>query len=136
MEKQNVQIIRDQSGAPVAAVVPWNEYQRLTTDQGEDARLVALATPHRGEEAFPAEVAQRLIAGGIPVKVFREWRGLTQADLARKAGLVTQYISQLERGTRALGKTAAKKLSPVLGVSVAALMDDEYTGISLGNAHR
>ena len=43
----------------------------------EDKRLIALANPHRDEEAFPVDVAKRLIVGMSPTKVFREWRGMT-----------------------------------------------------------
>jgi DNA-binding XRE family transcriptional regulator len=88
----------------------------------EDSTLIALATPHRGEESFPAEVAKRLIAGEPALKVLREWRGLSQARLGEKAGVPAQYISQIERAARNLGKATARKLAPVLKVSVEILL--------------
>ena len=42
----------------------------------------------RGEgEYFPAKVVDALIDGENPVKTYRGYRGLTQAELAEKAGL-------------------------------------------------
>ena len=117
-----VQIIRNSKGEPAFAVVPWNEYERLRAGANEDAQLIALATPHRGEESFPAEVAKRLIAGEPALKVIREWRGIAQGLLGKKAGVAPQYISQIERGERGMGGMTARKLAPVLGVSVEALL--------------
>ena len=87
----------------------------------QTACLIALATPHRGEENFPAEVARRLIVGEPALKVLREWRGLSQVALGDKAKVPAQYISQIERGARNLGKVTARKLAGVLKVSVEAL---------------
>ena len=125
MEKvnENVQIIRNAKGDAEFAVVPWSEYQRLKAGVEEDARLIALAAPHRGEEAFPAAIARRLVAGEPALKVIREWRGLAQGKLGAAAGVAPQYISQIERGARGMGRITAKKLAPVLDVSVEALLD-------------
>ena len=117
-----VQIIHDTDGKAAFAVVPWPEYERLRAGMDEDARLIALAAPHRDEESFPAEVAKRLIAGETALKVFREWRGLSQAELGAKAKVPAQYISQIERGVRNLGKVTARKLAGVLKVSAEALV--------------
>ncbi len=119
---ENVQIIKDASGTPLVAVVPWSEYERLKAGDDEDARLIALTAPHRGEEAFPAEIAKLLIAGKNPLKVFRVWRGMTQQQLSTQSNVANQYISQIERGVRKMGGAVAKKLAPALGVSVEALL--------------
>jgi DNA-binding XRE family transcriptional regulator len=126
MEKtnENVQVIRNSKGEAEFAVVPWREYERLKAGGDEDARLIALASPHRGEEAFPAEVAKRLIAGEVPLKVIREWRGLSQVELGKKASVAAQYISQIERGVRDIGMVTARRIAPALGVSFDALMND------------
>ncbi len=39
-----VQIIRDDKGSPVAAVLPWAEYERLRDGSNEDAALIAAAS--------------------------------------------------------------------------------------------
>ncbi len=121
MEK--VQIIRDAKGEAAFAVVPWNEYERLRAGESEDAQLIKLGNAARGEESFPAAVAKRLVAGEPPLRVIREWRGLTQNDLGKKSGVATQYISQMERGARNMGRKVAAKLGKTLRVSAEALLD-------------
>jgi DNA-binding XRE family transcriptional regulator len=126
MESQmsKVQVIRNAKGNPAFAVVPWNEYERLRhAASDEDAMLIAAGNAARNDERFPEAVAKRLIAGEPALKVIREWRGLTQAALGEKADVPPQYISQIERAARGLGKRAAKKLAAALGVTIEVLLD-------------
>jgi DNA-binding XRE family transcriptional regulator len=59
------------------------------------------AAIERGEEALvPAEVVYAILDGKNPIKVWREYRGLTQRELAKPAGISTPYLSQLETGKR------------------------------------
>jgi len=118
-----VQIIHDAKNRPAYAVVPWQDYVRLAGDDAEDAALLARAMKSRGEEKFPARVVNRIIAGENSLKVFREWRGLSQVELATASGVARQYLSQIETGTRKLGAAVAKKLSPPLMISVEALLE-------------
>ncbi len=53
-----------------------------------------------GEELVPAEVVYALLDGGNPIRVWREFRGLSQGELATKAGISASYLSQLESGKR------------------------------------
>ncbi len=92
-------------------------------DAAENAGLIAIAEKARGEEGLPLDVVERSIKGENTLKLIREWRGLTQKDLAEKAGLAKLYVSQLETGHRRIGGTAAKKLAPALGVSVDTLLE-------------
>jgi DNA-binding XRE family transcriptional regulator len=48
------------------------------------------------------------------LKAYRYREGLTQADLAKKAGLKQGHISEMERGKRAIGVKSAKALASVL----------------------
>ncbi len=52
------------------------------------------------DEVVPAEIVNRLLAGETPIRVWREHRGLTQAELAARSGLSQSYIAMLERGAR------------------------------------
>ena len=62
-----------------------------------------------GGELFPAEIADRLLAGENPIRVYRSHRGMTQKRLAEAAGINPVYLSQIETGKRAgsLGTLAA-----------------------------
>ena len=72
--------------------IPRDEYQRLVEaaqtleDLQAYDRVVAELEAGR-EELVPAAVAARLVAGESPVRAYREWRGLSQAELARRSGV-------------------------------------------------
>ena len=55
----------------------------------------------------------------------REKAGLSQGELARKAGVHPTYISHVENDRRALGEDALARVAEVLGVSVPYLLDGE-----------
>jgi DNA-binding XRE family transcriptional regulator len=119
----DVQIIRNDKGLPLYAVMPWRDYQRLTAADGETAGLIAAGLAARGDESYPEEIARRLARGEVPLKVIREWRGLTQAELSDTSGVDAQYISQIERGSRNAGRKVAGILAKFLKVSREILMD-------------
>lgn len=89
---------------------------RADLDAIEDAAAVRILNNAPNEERLPATIARQLVIGGNPIKVFREHRGLTQAELARSAGTSAAYISQIERGDREPGKKLLPRLSAALGV--------------------
>lgn len=92
------------------------QVERLEDDL---ARAAYAAT--RGEEAFPDELAARLIAGDAPVKIFREYRGLTVRALAERSGLSAGYVSGIETGKRTGTVAAFKALASALGVDLDML---------------
>jgi transcriptional regulator with XRE-family HTH domain len=75
-----------------------------------------------GRRAYPASVVDRLIDGGNPVKVMREWRGLTQAALATKTGLSKAVISHIETGERGGGVKTLGKIAHALNVPMDVLV--------------
>lgn len=88
----------------------------------EDAAAAAAFHATRGQEAFPAEVVSRLVAGENAVRVWREYRGLSQRALAERAGLNFTYLSQIERGARTGAVKTVRKLSEVLGLELSDLV--------------
>src|SRR4051794_10403065 len=89
------------------AILPRAEYERLkalSDEAAEDAgtaRLVARAKKGDGLR-LPMAVVERLASGENPIRVLRQFRGLTQAELATaEAVQITQnYLSDLENGKR------------------------------------
>ena len=61
-----------------------------------DAAVEAI---ENGEELIPAKIVYALLDGGNPIRVWREYRGLSQQGLAA-AGISPSYLSQLETGKR------------------------------------
>jgi transcriptional regulator with XRE-family HTH domain len=58
------------------------------------------------------------------VRAWRLYRGMTLADLAKKARLTGSYISQVELGKRTASMAALKHLAKALGTGVDALLQD------------
>jgi DNA-binding XRE family transcriptional regulator len=83
-----------------AVVVPLKDYEKLVERAGmaDDIESFdrAMARLRAGEETFPARVAKRLAAGESPVRVFRDYRGLSQRELAEAAGVSAAAISKIE----------------------------------------
>lgn len=105
----NIQLILKE-GQPEYAVLPYDVYLQLVEDAEmyQDIRDYdeALAQTASGEEELiPSQVTYALLDGENPVKVWREYRSMTQQALAEAAGISTSYLSQIETGKR-MGKTA------------------------------
>jgi transcriptional regulator with XRE-family HTH domain len=63
---------------------------------------------------------------GERLKRLREMRGLSQNELARRAGISHPVISDLERGVREdMAVSTAKALARALGVSLEMLVGSE-----------
>lgn len=111
------QIIYGDDGAPAFVVMPYASYRALVPDEAlSDEELYDRAKAEDDGFAIPQNVVSRLIGKENPLKVFREWRGLKQADLAEKVGVSVGYISQVERGTRMLSRKARASAASVLNV--------------------
>jgi DNA-binding XRE family transcriptional regulator len=84
-----------------------------------DAVKRALASDE--EELIPATVVDRLLDGDNPIRVWREFRGLTSAQLANACGVSAAAISQLEAGKRHPSVALLKKLAAALHVDLEQL---------------
>ena len=123
----SIQIIK-KDGQPEWAVVPYEEYQRLVAEaemlqdiRDYDAAKLALANGE--EEIIPSEVTYALLDGENPIRVWREYRGLTQQQVADEAGISKPYLSQLESGQRNGTTEVLAAVAKVLNV----LLDDLVT---------
>ena len=117
------QIILDDTGQPAFVVIPWRDYERLTR---EDAEAILSDEEHydrataSNDESFPIEVVDQLLAGQNPISVYRNYRGLTQNELATAADINTVYLSQIETGKR----TGSTKTLAVLAKALKVTVDD------------
>ena len=104
------------------AMLPVAEYERLIDIVEDKADLLAAASAERrraeGEEYLSAEMVDRIMAGESPLRVWRQFRGVTQADLARATGARQAILSEIENG-KAQGKPALwRVLADALNLSV------------------
>jgi DNA-binding XRE family transcriptional regulator len=100
----SVQII-ERNGKPEWAIVPYEEYI-LLVEQAEmlqdvrDYDAVKAALERGDEELIPSKVVYAILDGDNPIKVWREYRGMSQQELAELVGISVPYLSQLETGKR------------------------------------
>ena len=111
---------------PAFAVIEWSDFQRLA-EGNADARLSDEELYDRamaeGAESCPIEVADRLVAGESPVRVYRNHRGLTQNELSAAVGIHKMYLSQIETGRRVGSTKTLAALASVLNETI-----DDLTG--------
>ena len=113
----SVQLI-EQNGQPEWAILPYEDYLRLVEkaemlEDIQDYDRVKSAVESGEEEVLPANVAYALADGENPVKIWREYRQLTQQGLAKIAEISVPYLSQIETGKR---KASTKVLVAIAGV--------------------
>mgnify|MGYP001424822395 CR=1 FL=1 len=98
-----VQIIH-KNEKPEWAVLPYETYLQLLEEAEmlQDIRAYdeAKKAIEAGEELVPGTVIFAILDGANPVKVWREYRGLTQQQLANAANISKSYLSQIESGQR------------------------------------
>ena len=120
--KETIQII-ERNGKPEWVVLPYEEYLKLI-EQAElledirDFDEINAAINRGEEELIPAEVVHAILDGKSPIKVWREYRGLTQQQLADMVGISKPYLSQLETGKRTGTTEVLSTIAEALAVSL------------------
>lgn len=99
----NIQII-EHNGSPEYAIIPYDEWEIIISRMEEledirDARNISAAIT-AGVEAFPDDFVKRLSSGESRLRVWREYRNLTLAKLAKACGVSIPAISQIENAKR------------------------------------
>jgi len=127
------QFIKTESGELV--VLARSDYDALvkrakglTSEDEGTARVIdssdaALAAGNEIE--LPAAEAERIARGDNPLRVVREWRGMTQMYLGEiKTNVGQSTISALENGTRRGTAAVWRQLAEVLRVPTDLLLPD------------
>lgn len=108
------------------AVLPMEKFKRIL----EDAEMLAdvraydeaKARLDRGEdELIPLEITERRLAGESTVKIWREYRGLTQEALAKASKVSRSMIASIETKHKQGGIATLKKLARTLNVDLDEL---------------
>lgn len=107
--------------------IPREEYERLIAlaEDGADVAAFdrAMSRLAAGEdELIPAQFANRIIDGESPLRVYRDYRGLTQSALAERASVNRVQIADIEAGRKSGSIETVKKLANALGVAVDDLI--------------
>ena len=117
-----VQVI-EKDGRPEWAVIPYADYELLmeAAESLQDVRdydAVKKALGTGSEELVPADVADQLLNGENPVRVWRKHRGLSVSDLAAACELTPAAVSQIENGKRSPSVEKLKVIAAALNVEV------------------
>jgi DNA-binding XRE family transcriptional regulator len=117
-------LILEHEGKPAYVVVRYEVWQDLL-EQAEDAdaaRVYDRAKAQSDQETVPIAVADALLAGEHPIRVWRAYRRMTQDQLAQAAGVRRAYITQLESGKRRGSTKVLADIAHALGVDIADLI--------------
>ncbi|WP_386686803.1 helix-turn-helix domain-containing protein [Lonepinella sp. MS14437] len=110
----NVQILNDNNGLPAYAVLPFTVFEwlkekaNLTQDINEDSGV-----PY---EVVGLALKQDLSA----VRAWREYLGLTQAEMAKRLQISQSAYSQHEKASK-LRKTTREKIAQAFGIRAEQL---------------
>lgn len=121
-----VQVL-EANGEPAFAVLPYDEYaalRELAEDAADCAALARFAKRYaRGEEVtVPVEAIDRIMAGTSPLRVWREQRGMTAAQLAAAVAITPAHVSKLESGKGEPSVALLRRLSKALDVDMELLL--------------
>lgn len=121
-----VQVIK-QDDRPEWAVIPYDQYLELVENaemlldiQDYDRAKEALESGH--DELIPAEVFNSILDGENAIKVWREFRSLSQTQLAEKAGISVPYLSQLETQKRKGSVDSLSAVAKALNISLELIV--------------
>ena len=111
------------------AIIPRAEYERLigiAKEAQEDVDTVRLVVRAKkdianGAPLLPKAIADRLANGENPIRVLREFRNYTQAELVVAVGITQGYLSDLETGKRKGPMELHQKIARALGVPLELL---------------
>ena len=101
-------------------IMSKGEYTALVEqfDMAVERRRVELER----NNAIDGRYLHRVLDRENPIKVYREWRGLQQNELAEKVGVAASYISNLESGKRKGDIFIYAKIARALDLDVDALV--------------
>lgn len=107
--------------------IPIEEYRQLQDAADDLADLRAFdrakaALAAGQDELVPAEVVDRLLAGESPLRVWRQYRSLTQVALAGISGVNRVQIADIEARRKTGSIETVKKLANGLSLSLDDLV--------------
>jgi DNA-binding XRE family transcriptional regulator len=118
------QIITNDEGQPEYAVVPIADYQRLLDVAEEKADIQAYDEAMEDlalgdDELIPHDMLKRLVDGKEhPLKIWREYRSMTQGALADATGVTKAYVSSIENGKQDGSLAVLKAFTAALKVDL------------------
>ena len=103
----DTQIIKDSSGNPLYAVIPYADFIQLTRNY---------------EPTIPNDVVWMTVDKGFSlIRAWREYKGLSQEAVAEKMGISQAAYSQMERPKARLRRTTLEKIALALDLEITQI---------------
>ena len=123
------QFIRTPKGETLV-VLPLADYEALRTQAEEAEDWEDLAIYHEcmrklesGEDEFlPVELTNHFMAGNSLLKSIRLWRGMSEAEVAKNAGIAVEFLVELESKATRGTEDILKRIAAVLNVKSSWLV--------------
>ncbi len=93
------------------------DLEDLLAVQAFEARIAA-----GEEERIPSEFVDRLIDGENPIRVWRDFRGLSARELAAAAGISAAYLSEIETGKKEGSLSVFRQIAKALRLDLDDLV--------------
>ncbi len=98
----------EKNGEPEYAVLPYREYLDLLA----------------GEPTFPNAVVKRHVSDGVSlIRAWREYKGMTQKEVADKLGMSQAGLAQIEKSDAPHKHSTLAKIAAVLEIDVEQLKE-------------
>ena len=102
-----------QDGKPAFAVIPWEQYQKLTRHDLDETDVW-----------IPHEVVKANVINGAPmIRAWREYFGMTQQELAQRAGMTQPALARLEKYDSKPRISTLKKIASAMDITLEQLTD-------------
>src|ERR1700704_329935 len=107
-------------------ILSRKEYDQLVVAANEDAANAAVARKAiaRHEETISEAELDELLAAKTPLAFWRKKRGMTQAELAKAAGIAQGFLSEIESGLKTGDITVLQRIAAALEISLVDLVPD------------
>ena len=105
------QIIEGSDGKPLFVVIPYDEYKEMV-----DRRDREVTIPHK-------VVGLNVIEGKSMVRAWREYKKITQKEMASRMGITQAAYSQMEKPDANLRRATLKNIARAMGISVEQLTE-------------
>ena len=112
-------------------IIPKTEYDALVQRlENLEAQMAGKGSPGNGHDKIPRAVAYRLAQGENAIRVWRQYRGMVQVELARKVGISRTYLTQIELGDRRLSVDLLQRIATGLDVTPHDLVEPSIHGLA------
>jgi prevent-host-death family protein len=103
--------IISKNGIPMFVIVPYDEYISSRQKQKAEEKLY-----------FPQEVVEKTAVDGKSlIRAWREYKRMSQKEVAEQMGITQAAYCQLEKSENRLRHATLKKIAAALGISVDQL---------------